>query len=240
MDKNHLIRQMEAIPLEVLETPLTFIGAGAIGSHAAMACAKMGMSKIHVIDPDIVSEENMNAQGFPLDAIGKPKVVALRDEIKRHTGTEITFAESIYTEGRFPGIVVMSVDNMATRIRIYEEHKATAHQTKAFIDPRMAIETALMYVMNPMDPKDQKAYEKTLYSDEDAVPERCTNKSTIYTASMLAGHVVKAIKDLITGNPYLRVLIWDIKNNEYEGYPSEVPKALQAVLPPVTPATATL
>lgn len=86
--------------------------------------------------------------------------------------------------------------------------------TKAVIDPRMGAETALLFVMNPMDAKDIDSYEKSLYTDDSAVQERCTEKATIYCAIMLAGLVVKAVKDLITTPEYLRTAQWSIKDNQ--------------------------
>ncbi len=108
---------------------------------------------------------------------------------------------------------------MAVRRRIWDEHKAKGVHTQAIIDPRMGGEAALLYVMNPMDGEDIRAYEKTLYSDAEAMPERCTAKATIYCANLLAGLVVKSVKDILTGNPYTRIAQWDIAANQLVSFP---------------------
>lgn len=75
-----------------------------------------------------------------------------------------------------------------------------------------------MYVMQPMDVKDQQSYEKALYDDADAVPERCTAKSTMYTVGMISGLVAKTVKDLVTGAPYARTAQWAILENEFKAW----------------------
>jgi hypothetical protein len=87
--------------------------------------------------------------------------------------------------------------------------------TKYVIDPRMSAETALMYTMNPMNDRDDESYRNTLYTDANAVQERCTAKSTMYTVLSISGLVAKTVKDIVTGSPYPRVTMWSIKDNQY-------------------------
>lgn len=209
-----LVRQLDLIPLACLKIPITVIGAGAVGSHVVTSLAKMGMEDITVFDADTVSPENMNAQGFGLHQVGVAKVDALHKAILEMNGTKITAMKARYLVGAFPGIVISAVDNMETRRLIWENHKEKALSTIAIIDPRMAIEDLALYTMNPMSPIDQKTYEKTLYTDAESVQERCTMKSTIYTASLLSGLVCKAVKDLITGSKYSRTVLWNVKEND--------------------------
>ena len=62
----HLTRQLDVIPVEILDEPINIIGAGAVGSFTALTLAKMGFAQIAVWDDDVVSEENLNAQFFIL------------------------------------------------------------------------------------------------------------------------------------------------------------------------------
>lgn len=222
INNDHLTRQLEIIPLGVLANPITIIGAGAIGGWVALSLAKMGAEKISVWDFDTVTVENMNCQFYRLADIGKPKVLALQALIRDFTGTEIEARNEKYSHGVFSGVVVCAVDSMAIRKTIWENHKGKSPFTRALIDPRMGAEEALLYVMSPMVKRDQTAYEKTLYSDAEAVAERCTAKSTIYTANLLAGLVVKAVKDLWTGKPFTRVVNWSIASNEMLSFPGSL------------------
>lgn len=215
MEKHErLLRQLDIIPMEALEIPITVIGAGAVGSHVVKALAQMGFEDITVFDDDVVSEENLNAQGYPIAAIGKAKTQALCEIVEEYTSERIICAPIRYAAGVLPGIVISAVDNMESRRLIWENHAGKALGTIAVIDPRMGAETALLYVMDPMSPLDQTSYEKTLHTDEESVKEPCTAKATIYTALLLSGLVCKAVKDIALGLPYTRVVLWNIAAND--------------------------
>lgn len=213
----HLTRQLDLIPLESLKTPIWIIGCGAIGSFVALQLAKMGLYDLHLVDPDMVSIENMSCQFFRHRDVGRPKVDALSDLLYDFAG------EMIKTKFHFSkwnpvmpmkGIVIAAVDDMQVRGDIFTQCVKN-FQVTHFIDPRMGAETALMYVMKPQEAKDRESYAKTLYTDQDAVQERCTAKSTIYTANLLSGLVVKAVKDIIVkAEKYPRVTQWAIALDE--------------------------
>lgn len=213
-DRTHLTRQMDIIPLDALDTPVTIIGAGAIGSFVALSLAKMGMENLTVFDDDIVSIENMNCQFYPLWSVGLPKCMVLEDMLESFTKVKIRAVHEKYQAGRFPGIVVSAVDSMKARKLIFDEHRDQAFRTRTIVDARMGPESALLYVYNPTDTEDCKAYETSLYSDDDAVQERCTAKSTMYTVNGITYLVVKAIKDSILNKRGLSHATWDIEGNQ--------------------------
>lgn len=213
-DRTHLTRQLDIIPVEALDIPVTIIGAGAIGSWVALCLAKMGMENLSVMDDDVVSIENMNSQFYPMSAIGKPKVEALHDMVKSFTDIKISYTNKRYDGGPIPGIVVCSVDSMQARALVFQELAERSIHTKFVIDPRMGSESALLYTYSPMDSDQCESYSTSLYSDEDSVQERCTAKATIYTANLLAGLVVKSIKDFLAKQEQLMHASWDIKGNQ--------------------------
>jgi hypothetical protein len=218
----HLTRQLDIIPIEVLGEKITIIGAGAIGSFVALCLAKMGFGDITIFDDDKIEEENMSCQFYRFKDIMRTKVEALQSLLVDFTNTLIEVRYERYKTGVFPGIVISAVDSMEVRKQIWMNHKLKSPGTKAIIDPRMGAETALLYVMNPMDASDIESYEKTFYTDEAAIQERCTAKSTIYTACMLSGLVAKAVKDLVvTPEKYLRLAQWSIKDDQFMAYKKE-------------------
>jgi molybdopterin/thiamine biosynthesis adenylyltransferase len=214
MSTHHLTRQMDIIPLNKLDKQITVIGAGAVGGWTVLSLAKMGFGNIKVFDHDEIDVENMNCQFYPFKAIGHPKVKVLKKLVKDFANLQIEVEYGRY-EGKeqFPGIVISAVDSMAVRKMIWDAHSKKSPATTHIIDPRMGAEVSLLYVMDPNNEKDIDSYGKTLYSDDDAVHERCTAKATIYTANLLAGQVCKAVKDIAVGQPYTRVSQWDIANN---------------------------
>lgn len=209
-----LTRQLDLIKTKDLGLKILVIGAGAIGSHAVISLARMGFGNITVYDHDVVDPENMNNQGYDIADIGIPKVEALKQKVLRAIGFEISTLQEKFTGTNDAyDVVISAVDSMEARKMIYE-NTINAHYV---IDPRMAAEFAKLYVMNVTLDKDRAAYETTLYTDGEAIPERCTAKSTIYCASLLAGLVVKACKDIATNNKrYTRVLQWNIAKNSMD------------------------
>lgn len=214
----HITRQLDLIPVDSLTATVNIIGAGAIGSFMALQLAKMGMTRIKVWDMDEVSVENMSCQFFRFSDIGKNKALALKDLVRDFTGTEIESCPRAWTPvDKMTGIVVAAVDDMKVRVQIFEACGKMLG-VDFVVDTRMGAETALLYVMRPHLKKDVEAYGKTLYSNEDAVQEKCTAKSTIYTANMISGMAVKAVKNLICKQEYPRVTQWSIASNEMMSY----------------------
>jgi hypothetical protein len=211
---DHLQRQWDVIPNNVLASKIDIVGAGAIGSFVALSLAKMGFGGITIRDFDSVSIENMNAQFFRFSDIGKPKVVALQSLIEDFTGQQISALNEKYTNQILNGIVISAVDSMEVRKTIWEKAKINP-SVRLVIDPRMAAEQGLIYAMDPKDPKDVRSYEATLYSDNEAVQDRCTARSTMYCVLGIASMVCKIVKDLTTNCCYTRSAMLDVKANNY-------------------------
>lgn len=210
----HLIRQSDVIPAEVLSQKINIIGAGGIGSHTSVALAKMGFINQTVWDFDEVSIENMNSQGYRFKDIGRPKVEALQDIVFDYSNHRIEIRNEKFEKQKLSGIVISAVDSMAVRKQIWQAVKGSL-LVDYLIDPRMSLEYALMYTMNPNDKKDQESYEKTLYSDEGSVQEPCTAKSVMYTTNLISGLVAKAVKNIVIKQQYPRVTQWDIAENNF-------------------------
>jgi len=212
-----LTRQSDIIHMDALAMPIEVVGAGAIGSHTAIALARMGFGNMKVWDFDEVSDVNMNNQGYSWNEIGRKKAMCLKQRIADHVGFQIKADCRPYTSTDFGGLVIMAVDSMEVRKQIWNG----SQNSKLVIDGRMAAEYIKMYAMNPRDEEDRVAYEKTLYSDADARPESCTAKSTIYTAYLISGMIANVVKDFVMRRNYIRVLNWDIQMHTMEQYVKE-------------------
>lgn len=218
-ENEHLVRQVDLIPPDKQGIGITVIGAGAIGSFATLALVKSGYYNVKVFDFDVVSIENMSCQGYRKKDIGKPKVEALAEIVKEFTEVDIEVVnkkwEPSYQEN---AIVIVAVDSMEARRTIFETIKGKCLSVKYMIDPRMGAEVAAMYCVAPHVQADAENYNNTLYSDADAVAERCTAKATNYTANMLAGLVVKCVKNLSLGQAYPRTVLWDIAKDDMTSF----------------------
>jgi sulfur carrier protein ThiS adenylyltransferase len=67
----------------LLNSSVGIAGLGGLGSNAAVSLARAGIGRLVLIDFDIVEEENLNRQYYFLDQIGKSKVEAIEENIKR-------------------------------------------------------------------------------------------------------------------------------------------------------------
>lgn len=223
VSNEHLTRQADIIPCDVAaRTPVTIVGAGAIGSWVAMLLAKSGFTNLTVYDHDTVDAVNMSSQGYRFKDIGKAKVYALKDMLDDCVPTPLDANRFIPTKWSLnthaAGILVLAVDDMAARKDIYNGVKRGMFMTTHVIDTRMGAEVAMLYTTKPHS---EDWYEKTLYSNEDSVQERCTAKATIYTACALSSMVVQTIKQVACGEDYNKNIQWNIKEGSQELWKSK-------------------
>jgi molybdopterin/thiamine biosynthesis adenylyltransferase len=203
-----ITRHSDLIPEAAYGKKIIIVGAGAIGSFVTLSLAKMGYKNLHVYDFDTVEPENIGAQFFDTASIGKKKVDALAEMVWNFTGIEITKHDRKVTisDELNADIVVAAVDSMEVRNMIFGQSNCYW-----LIDPRMGAEYACLYTVEIANgtKEEHENYSRTLYTDKDAVQERCTAKTTIYTVLLIAGEVIKAVKDLTTGNEAKRVVSMD-------------------------------
>lgn len=212
MQAEYLVRQSALIPQEVLNKKIVIVGAGAIGSFTTLTLAKMGFNNIHVWDFDTVSTENMNCQFFPIESIGMPKTLALKQMVVMFTGTEI----NIRNGGKVNDCVLLRGDILISAVDCMDVRKTILDQCGCthLVDARMGAEYIMMYSVNMLDLKEVANYKKSLYTNDDSEQERCTAKSTMYTVNLIAGLIGKTVKDIVTeGSKRITGLDWSVKEN---------------------------
>ena len=163
--------------------PCTVIGAGAIGSNLAQQLARIGVPSITVYDFDNVEEVNLGAQGYGENSLGKNKA-EVTAVICRNINSNIYLYPSRKWDAysALDTVVFSCVDSMETRKTIFECCKK---KDRVLIDGRMSSEIAR--VICAWDKESYDYYETTLYSDEEAVQESCTTRSTCYCSNIAAG-----------------------------------------------------
>lgn len=203
--------------LEFRDNPISIIGCGAIGSFVGISLAKMGLTKFILYDDDTVEEHNLPNQFFSKYNLGSRKITALDEKMVSFNGdVKITAVHRKFkSDDDIKSIVVIScVDTMAARKLIFEKVKKSSCQL--FIDTRMSGLQGQVYCIDMTKKRNIKYYEKTLYSDSEVAPGRCTERSIIFTvlgiASIVCNQIVKAFKgeeikqftvlDYITGTVY--------------------------------------
>jgi len=135
-DQNRFLRQIDIIPPEKLSFPITIIGAGAIGSAAVVALAKMGCSDITVWDEDTLEDVNIPNQICKPSMVGRPKVQALAELVYELTEIQIKQMNQRYMGQNLEGVIVVTADNMTCRQRVWKRARLN-QRIPLLIDARM-------------------------------------------------------------------------------------------------------
>ena len=194
-------RQLDIVKAGDLRFPVHILGAGGIGSWVALTLAKTGCSNITVYDNDKVEEHNVASQFYKEDQLGEYKVKALAKNIFEQTGMEINIMKNVKEEELiYGGLVIITIDSMAERIRLGEIYK---DRRIFIIDGRMG---GLSFELHAY-----KANKYLLSTVEPGKVDRdaCTSKSISFNCLVIAGiignMVRKYAKDINQGKPSMYV-----------------------------------
>jgi len=207
--EERFLRQMDLCPPEKLAFPITVIGAGAIGSYAVCALAKMGCSKIEVWDHDILQEHNISNQCCRQDTMGMAKVDALQQLVEELAGLTISTKNQRYRGQRLEGLVVSAVDSMDARQEIWKRVRFNA-AVPLLVDPRMGAEFARIYAIRPTDPDQVDFYEANLHSSKEAEPLPCGGRSIIYCPMIAGAFVALLVKKYAMGQAAPKEILFDL------------------------------
>lgn len=200
-------RQKELIPPEALERcHVVVIGVGSVGRQVAIQLAAIGVPAMTLIDPDIVSEENLGCQGFWETDVGDPKVHAVANvchqqfpQMELHARQERFRKSTVnaWPQNRIHAAFIC-VDSIESRKLIWE---GICRVTGFAADGRMAAE--VIRVLASDHPAIDEYYPTTLFTAREAYQGSCTAKSTIYSANIAAGLMLGQFTRWLRGIPLL-------------------------------------
>jgi hypothetical protein len=210
---DRFIRQQELVNQDKLATlSVTIIGCGAVGSFTALSLAKMGIRQLTLIDHDEVDIHNLPNQFFREEDLNRKKVVACTEILQSFDSTVQVFPQPRpYLKGKFESdVIISSVDSMQVRTAVWRS-VLRDKRAKLLIDPRMAAHVVQVYSVQLDNPATIKAYESTLVSDSQALPDRCTARSIIYTVLPLAALVCRQVASFANGDWVEPAITLDLK-----------------------------
>lgn len=198
--KERHANQLDIINPLFEQKSILIVWAGGIGSTTAMCLAQCGFNKIRVCDFDQVENHNLASQLYKEADIGRDKVSALQENIEAFTGIRIEALPSKFIPAMLEGIdiVIMWVDNMATRKEVLE---ALTIKQERFIDARMAAQ--IFEVHNFIPVYENELYMRTRYTDEEAVTEACTNKSVSYNTFAIAAVITRLVVAIVKDEEHI-------------------------------------
>jgi molybdopterin/thiamine biosynthesis adenylyltransferase len=199
-------RQLDVIDQPRLaRTPITVIGAGAVGSFTVLALAKSGAERITVWDDDRVEPHNLPNQWFRLSDVGQLKVEALRQLVFDMTGVQILTVPERFTGEPATEVTICAVDSMDTRVALWRELHP---RPSLYVDARMGAEVGTVKCVGLYG----AWYEETLYPSSEALHAPCTARATMYCASGLAAFIASQVAQYASDRPTRPELTVDFRN----------------------------
>jgi sulfur carrier protein ThiS adenylyltransferase len=181
-------RQQDLVPAERLaEVATTVIGVGSIGRQVARTLAAIGARRMQLVDFDHVEDTNRTTQGYLLEDVGQPKVVATARDIRRLDPTiELELLVDRYRPKLDVGDAVFCcVDSIETRAAIW---RTVGRRVQFWADGRMLADT--IRVLVAADEESRSHYPTTLFPASEAHPGTCTAMNTFDTAEVAAGLMI--------------------------------------------------
>jgi molybdopterin/thiamine biosynthesis adenylyltransferase len=203
-------------PETVQDKTITVIGTGAIGSAFLEAATRVGFKNFIVYDDDVVNEHNLPNQLFFNDDIGKMKVDAIADRLRRiNPQVQIERHPSLFM-AHTPinsSIVVSAPDNMRTRQEIFQNVN-TAPQVEFFLDARMGGTLFTIYPVPTNNTQQKTYYEQSLYTDAQAKEMSCTAKAIIYNVFGVASEMVCQLVKYFQEQPLPKSIVYDYQSGQ--------------------------
>jgi len=201
-------RQRDLVPTDKLnELAITVIGVGAIGRQIALQLAPLGARTLQLIDFDTVEPTNITTQGYFHDDLGRLKVHATAEHIRRIDPTiTIETIPDRYRPALPTGAAVFCcVDSISARAALWRSLK---DRCEFWGDGRMLGET--MRILTAANPGSRQHYATTLFPQTEAQTGTCTSKSTIYCASIAAGMMLHQFTRWLRGISMDRDLLFNL------------------------------
>jgi sulfur carrier protein ThiS adenylyltransferase len=192
-------RQESLVPRAPLSSlSATVIGVGAIGRQVALQLAAIGVSRLQLIDFDVVDETNVATQGYLAADVGQLKTTAARAAILSLDPTIVVEAvEDRFRPKHSVGQAVFCcVDSISARAAIW---RSACRNVRFWADGRMLGE--VMRILAVTDEDGREHYASTLFRPAEAQQGACTARSTIYAASIAAGLMVHQFTRWLRGLP---------------------------------------
>jgi len=175
------------------------VGGGAIGSRVIENLASTGLTNLTLIDPDKVESHNLANQLYLREDIGVPKVVAAKRwcyaKLGEDSAEQMRFIEGWVDEhslGWFTDatIVVSCVDTFKARAIVMQ--MAQDSWASLFIEAGMATQHINVFMVDPDNSIDVKAWEETLGDDDDPSYETsaCGESLSVGVTAQVAGAVI--------------------------------------------------
>lgn len=204
-----LVRSYEFFKPEKCDGRVHIIGCGAVGSTVAENIARLGITKVSLYDFDTVEAHNVANQMFFATDIGKLKVDAVYENMKRinpeiETGSKgARLFKHGYSDQPLDGYVFLAVDNIELRKKICEDNAGNP-AIKGIFDIRIGLEDAQHFAADWQNVKDQEKLLSTMQftqaeADEQQPVSACNQPLSVaptirYVCSIAVANFMRMVK----------------------------------------------
>lgn len=172
---------------------MTIIGLGNIGSHAAMTLCRLGIKSFILYDDDKVERHNLSSQFYGVSDLGKMKVEALSLKMKEINPSVTVIENPIkYKNDDLYGIVIIAVDTMKERKRIFNVIKKQKMSLDLLIDGRIGGPQLEIYTVQKIDD-----WAKTFTDHPSHDP--CGGRFICYTPVIIGALITNYVKKFLKG-----------------------------------------
>ncbi len=202
---------------EMCEQRLHIIGCGAIGSTVAENLARFGLTKITLYDFDKVEAHNIANQMFTHEDIGKFKVDAVAEYLRKinpEIDDGLVTIKEGYVGQKLSGYVFLCVDNIDLRRQIAQSCVGNPF-IKAFFDFRMRLTDAQHYAADWKNMKMVEDFLKSMaFSHDEAKKETPVSAcnitlSVVPTVRMICAAGVSNFINFVKGGPLHKLILAD-------------------------------
>lgn len=168
---------------------VSIAGLGNIGSHTALALARMGLPRFKLYDFDVVEPHNLASQAYSAHDVGKPKVEAIAEYMRAlNPGVQLELhTEKCTGAGANCDIFISAVDSVEAR----KEIAAGLAEIAFVIDGRVGGGQLEVY--------SQPASEWAATIPETADEDPCGMRFISYTSYLIAGLIANNVKRHLKG-----------------------------------------
>lgn len=208
LNGTRFLRNKDLIPQEKLDF-IDVIGLGGIGSSIIALLAIMGYRGIRGWDYDRLEEHNLSSCVYNQQYLGQTKTdAAVQTAHAFNPDISFVSVNAKFSYGdTLSHQVICCPDNMKARIDAYETWVETYCNSNTstivsddafFIDCRMdALAMELVTVTQNVND-----YMSHFKNDDEIEDAPCTMKHTIFTSSIIAGHAVGQVFNLLANKPW--------------------------------------
>ena len=204
-----LSRQSDLIPETKLQsTNIAVVGNGAVGRNVSIQLAQIGAESLVLVDHDMIDDSNVSTQGFFNDDIGRSKVSAVYDHLKR-INPAINVVEHCR---RYRSALVRDCKVIFSCVDSIEVREAIARDNPdaTILDSRVLGELIWIFTS-----QSRAEYMGSFFPESEAESGRCTAKMTAYSAYCAASLLIAQFARWLRGAPMDCRLMLDLSDSAF-------------------------